>query len=198
MQCKYLKQKLNRKLECKLTNKIITFKDCSTCIYKEYNCTFKDTNNAIEQIPDVGKMLSNNYQINKSPVIKEKVHSSVEKSTKFSKNSAKYEKKTPKMSKKSKKLAKMERNRTSILTSDMEHCFVCGAKKEHIHEVCFGKNRLNSIKYGLVIPVCFNCHVKIHEDINLQDKHHRIAQKKFNEVYPYLDFVEIFKRNYLD
>ena len=160
MNCKYLKQKLNRKLECKLTNKIITLKDCSNCIYKEYNCTFKDTNNAIEQIPDVGKMLSNNHQINKSPVIKEKVHPRVEKCTKFSKNSAKYEKKTPKMSKKSKKLAKMERNRTSIITDDMNHCYLCGLKKDHIHEVCFGKNRLNSIKHALVIPVCFNCHIK--------------------------------------
>lgn len=165
MNCKYLKQKLNRKLECKLTNKIITFKDCKECKEKEYKSDIMISNKKCTVSP--------NY-------------------------CAKYEKKTTKMSKKSKKLAKMERNRISILTNDMEHCYVCGAKKDHIHEVCFGKNRLNAIKYGLVIPVCFNCHIKIHNDINLQNSHHKIAQKKFNEVYPELDFVEIFKRNYLD
>ena len=169
MNCKYLKQKLNRKLECKLTNKIITFKDCKECKNIEYKSDI---------------IISNSHQIKKC--------------TKFLKNSAKCNIKSSKLSNKSKKLAKMERNRTSILTNDMNHCYICGAKKDHIHEICFGKNRLNSIKYGLVIPVCFNCHVKIHEDINLQDRHHRIAQKKFNEVYPDLDFVEIFKKNYLD
>ena len=164
--CKYLKQKLNRKLECKLTNKIITFKDCKECKEKEYH--FVSNGKTIRNHCVTDNRKSNDFPVNRKMVYK------------------------------SKKLAKMERNRTSILTSDMEHCFVCGAKKEHIHEVCFGKNRLNSIKYGLLIPVCFNCHMKIHNDINLQDKHHKIAQKKFNEVYPDLDFVEIFKRNYLD
>ena len=36
MNCKFLKQKLNQKLECKLTNKIITIKDCKECKDKEY------------------------------------------------------------------------------------------------------------------------------------------------------------------
>lgn len=172
MNCKYLKQKLNRKLECKLTNKIITFKDCKECNIDK-NERFTDTN----------KTVSNSHQTKKRTV-----------SSNYCANS---DIKTSKMSVKSKKLAKMERNRTSILTNDMEHCYICGSKKEHVHEVCFGKNRLNSIKYGLLIPVCFNCHMKIHNDINLQEEHHKIAQKKFNEVYPDLDFVEIFKRNYL-
>ena len=163
MNCKFLKQKLNQKLECKLTNKIITLKDCKECKEKEYKSNIMISNNSI---PNIRK--SNDFPNNRKMVTK------------------------------SKKLAKMERNRTSILTNDMEHCYICGAKKTHIHEICFGKNRLNSIKYGLVIPVCFNCHVKIHNDINLQEEHHKIAQKKFNEVYPDLDFVEIFKRNYLD
>lgn len=162
MNCKFLKQKLNQKLECKLTNKIITFKDCKECKEKEYKSNIMISNNSI---PNIRK--SNDFPNNRKMVTK------------------------------SKKLAKMERNRTSILTDDMEHCYICGSKKEHVHEVCFGKNRLNSIKYGLLIPVCFNCHMKIHNDINLQEEHHKIAQKKFNEVYPDLDFVEIFKRNYL-
>lgn len=45
-----------------------------------------------------------------------------------------------KMRKKSKKLAKLEKNRYSILTDDLEHCFTCELerrirKKEDLHEV---------------------------------------------------------------
>lgn len=43
--CKYLKQKFNNKLECKIQNKIIKIYDCSNCKYKEYDnkeqCTLK-------------------------------------------------------------------------------------------------------------------------------------------------------------
>ena len=102
------------------------------------------------------------------------------------------------MANKSRKLAKLERNRESILTDDLKHCFICGRPKEHFHEVFFGKDRIKSIKYKLVIPVCFECHNKIHNDIKLQDYTHKLGQKKFNEVYPSLDFVEIFGRNYFD
>ena len=180
--CKYLKQKLNRKLECKLNNKIITFKDCTNCKYKEY------------RFPDAGKVLnskrqqctakttaeSNNHQISKHLLYKENMSN-----------------KTAKMKNKSNKLAKLERNRTSLFTDDLTRCIICGKPKDHLHEIFFGKNRINSIKYKLVIPVCFDCHFKIHNNIELQNEWFIKGQTKFNEVYPDLDFVEIFKRNWL-
>ena len=169
MNCKYLKQKLNRKLECKLNNKIITLKDCKTCNYKEYD------------FPDNGKMVkSNNHQMSKT-------------TAKHSKN----EQKTAKIKSKSNKLAKLERNRTSLFTEDLEHCIICGKTKDHLHEIFFGKNRLNSIKYKLVIPVCWECHIKIHNNINLQKEWFIKGQLKFNEIYSDLDFIEIFKKNWL-
>lgn len=39
MNCVYLKQKLDRTIYCKKKDKIITFKDCSGCEYKEYDST---------------------------------------------------------------------------------------------------------------------------------------------------------------
>lgn len=59
-----------------------------------------------------------------------------------------------------KKRAKAERERYSIFTTDLAHCI---EDKDHIgeidlHEIFEGKNRLKSMKYGLVIPVCRNCH----------------------------------------
>ena len=37
MYCIYLKQKINKKLECKKNKKIISLKDCTNCKYKEFN-----------------------------------------------------------------------------------------------------------------------------------------------------------------
>jgi hypothetical protein len=108
------------------------------------------------------------------------------------------------MSKKSKKLAKMERDRESLFTNDLKHCIICGKTPVNKHEIFYGKNRQNSIIYKLVIPLCTAEHhnqigkTGIHFDKKLCDKWHVKGQKKFNEVYPDLDFVEIFKRNYLD
>lgn len=144
MNCKYLKQKLNRKLYCKKIKSDIKISNCSNCIYKEYH------------FPDNGKMIN-----------------------------------------KSKKLAKLERNRTSILTDDLEHCFICGRPKEDLHEIFGGRNRLNSIKFGLVLPLCREHHILMHNDLNTRLIYFKLGQKKFNEIYPDLDFVEIFGRNYL-
>ena len=57
MNCKYLKIKLNKKIECKKTNKIINLKDCTNCKYKEYKTKEKCTINQ--------KKCANNYQIKK-------------------------------------------------------------------------------------------------------------------------------------
>ena len=106
-------------------------------------------------------------------------------------------KKSPVFKQKSNKLANLERKRKSILTKDLDHCIVCDSKKEHLHEIYFGKNRLNSIKYGLVIPVCFSCHTRIHNDIDLDLFYKKKGQVVFNKTYPDLDFVSIFKKNYI-
>ena len=101
------------------------------------------------------------------------------------------------MKQKSSKIAKLERNRFSIITDDMEHCILCGNKKDHIHELFFGRNRTNSMKYGTVVPLCSSCHARMHNDIKLQEIYHKIGQDCFNQHYPNLDFMEIFKINYL-
>lgn len=94
------------------------------------------------------------------------------------------------------KVKKLEKNRTeSLFTNDMTKCYLCGMHKQHIHEVIFGKNRQNSMKYGLYIPVCNLCHNYIHSNSEIQLKHKIKAQQLFEEHYD-LDFLTIFKRNY--
>lgn len=100
--------------------------------------------------------------------------------------------------KKSSKLAKLERNRFSILTNDLETCYICKkAKKKDLHEIYEGKNRQISMKYGLVIPVCRKCHDLITNDKTLQEKYHQVGQKVFKKHYKNENFEKVFGKNYL-
>lgn len=77
----------------------------------------------------------------------------------------------------SKKRAKAEKERYSIFTSDLKHCI---EDKNHLgeidkHEIFDGKNRLKSMKYGLVVPLCRSCH----EDNKVIKKWQVIGRKAF-------------------
>lgn len=98
--------------------------------------------------------------------------------------------------KRTNKQAKAEKNRKSIFTNDLNHCIICGKKRDNLHEVFFGRNRQLSIKYGLIIPLCLECHREIHRNIELQDVWHKKGQATFEKTYPELSFVEIFRKNY--
>lgn len=150
MNCIYLKQKFNRKLECKKDKNRIPFKDCKECPYKEYK-----------------------------------------------------DKEQKQLKQRTSKQAKLEQNRESLFTDDLEHCIICGRSPVNKHEIFGGRNRLNSIKYKLVIPLCtcehhdqVNCR-GIHFDKKLRDEWHRKGQVLFQETYPDLDFMDIFKENFL-
>lgn len=149
MNCIYLKQKLNRKFECKLRKKEILLKDCINCSYKKYKkCTKKSDYCA-------------------------------------------------KLKQRSKKLAKLERNRFSLFTNNMNKCYFCLNKKDHIHEIFCGRNRQNSMRYGLCLPICELCHSKYQNDVVFNLKWHKKGQAMFNKTYPNLKFEDIFKKNYL-
>lgn len=109
----------------------------------------------------------------------------------------KTEKKKETIKKKSKKLAKLEKNRFSIITKELEHCYLCGNKKQELHELIEGKNRQVSMKYGLVIPICRKCHILVTNNRTLQEKLHKVAQKEFKKHYKSENFVQIFGKNYL-
>ena len=145
--CKYLKQKLNKKIYCNKLKKEIKILECTNCKFKEY-------------------LIKSNLT---------------------------------KLKNKTSELAELERNRYSLFSSEKTKCYFCGSTyKLTWHEIFFGRNRRNSMKYGLCLRMCLKCHRKYQEDKNFNEVWHVRAQKKFNEVYPDLDFVEIFGKNYLD
>ena len=101
------------------------------------------------------------------------------------------------MKKKSNKLAKLEKNRFSLF-HDGKRCMICNSSYQLTwHELFEGSNRQNSMRYGLCIRLCFSCHCRLQEDKAFKEYWQKKGQTKFNEVYPNLDFISIFHRNYL-
>lgn len=95
------------------------------------------------------------------------------------------------------KQTKLERNRFSLFSTDTTHCYFCPSTyKLTWHEIFRGKNRANSMKYGLCLRMCLVCHEKYQDDPAFNDYWHKKGQALFEKAYPDLDFVEIFKKNY--
>lgn len=90
----------------------------------------------------------------------------------------------------------------SIISNERE-CYVCGTIVNlHRHHIFYGMaNRKQSEKYGCWVFLCpkhhniSNAGVHFNKalDIELKQK----CQRKFMEVYPDLDFIKTFGRNYL-
>ena len=104
-----------------------------------------------------------------------------------------------KMKNKSKELAKLERSRYSVFTDDLRHCILCGKKKNDLHEIFGGRNRLNSIKYNLVLPLCRECHSLNQNNPFFNDYWHKQGQEYFEcNIGTRDDFIGIFRKNYLE
>lgn len=110
-------------------------------------------------------------------------------------------KKTQKLKSQTNKHKKADSNRFSIITNDLEHCIICGRKKEALHEVFYGAYRHLSIKYGMVIPLCLNHHTKgkfsVHNDRELDLYYKRLAETIFISKYSYDLYMKEFKINYI-
>lgn len=100
---------------------------------------------------------------------------------------------------KSKKLSKLEKERFSVFYDDLSLCMNCGSTYRMTkHEVFEGRNRINSMKYGFVLPLCMRCHQELQEDISFNDKWKKKSQMYFEEhIGTRNDFLSIFRRNYL-
>lgn len=130
----------------------------------------------------------------KTKIVKNSSHKSV---------SAQLGRKTPlkktKMHNKSKKMRKLERNRRSVFTDDLDHCYLCGRKKDDLHELLGGRNRLNCIKLGYIIPVCRLCHSRIQDDNEFKMYWAKKVQLHYEEnIGDRNEFIATFRKNYID
>lgn len=100
-----------------------------------------------------------------------------------------------KIKKKSSKLAKLERKRYSIITYNLDICYICQEhKKDHFDEVFGGRNRQTSMKYGLVIPICFKCHRELTDNPLKKKAIQEEAKQKFIKKYSEEKFIKEFGR----
>lgn len=105
---------------------------------------------------------------------------------------------TKELKKKSKKQKKLEDKRFSIITNNLEICYLCNKnRKEDLHEVFGGCNRTKSIQWGLVIPICRKCHSEWDVNPELRKEIQQEAQIIFENTYSHELFMTEFKRNYL-
>lgn len=96
----------------------------------------------------------------------------------------------------------------SIVQQNKE-CYLCrelfhAQKLSHLecHHIIYGcDNRKNSDKYGLTVWLCSHHHRHskdgVHHNKALDAHLKKVAQKRFEQVYKDLDFLQIFGRNYL-
>ena len=146
MYCKYLKQKLSRKLHCNKLKNDIKILECSNCKYKEF-------------------LIRSNSTKLKNRTIKQ---------------------------------TKLERNRFCLFSDNINKCYFCLSTINLTwHEIYRRRNRSNSMKYGLCLRMCLDCREKFQEDKNFNDYWHKKGQQVFIANYPKLNFLDIFKINYL-
>lgn len=90
----------------------------------------------------------------------------------------------------------------SILTDDLEKCYICESHSWlEQHHIFGGANRKKSTKYKLTVPLCHGCHNEppggVHHNRKNNDKLKELGQKAFEQHYPNLNFLQLFGRNYL-
>lgn len=91
----------------------------------------------------------------------------------------------------------------SIITKDMEHCFICRRPATDNHHCLFGSKRAMADKHKLVVGLCRDCHNKVHNprteaEQEMQNYLKREAQFAFEDkVGSREDFRKIFGRSYL-
>lgn len=103
-----------------------------------------------------------------------------------------------KMKNKSTKLVKLERDRFSVFTTDLNKCYLCPNKKEHLHEIFAGRNRQNSMRYGFVLPLCHICHERYQNDVIFNNKWYIKAQRYFEKnIGSRDDFIKVFGKSWI-
>ena len=103
-----------------------------------------------------------------------------------------------KMENKTTKAKKLEEKRYSILTNNLNICYVCKERpKDDIHEIYAGRNRITSIKNGFCIPICRKCHSEIQNDEEKMLIYKKECQLKYEENHTREDFINLIGRNYL-
>lgn len=84
----------------------------------------------------------------------------------------------------------------SIMTDDLEHCINCGRKATHCHHCINGSDKRWSEKFLLLVPMCHECHMQLHNNAEMERHYKKLAQEAFEEVHPDKKWLDYFLKNY--
>jgi beta-galactosidase/beta-glucuronidase len=88
---------------------------------------------------------------------------------------------------------KLEKNRYSLFTDDLEHCILCGATNPDINEIFMGRNRTNSMKYGMCIPLCRFHHLMYHSNRGMQLYWMKLGREEFLKNHSEEEWFKTFR-----
>lgn len=75
------------------------------------------------------------------------------------------------------------------------YCVLCGSPYIQLHHIFEGRNRKNSTKYGMIVPLCRYHHEWVHK--TNYKKFKQEAQKEFEKTHTRDEFIKIFGKNYI-
>ena len=83
----------------------------------------------------------------------------------------------------------------SIMTDDLDTCYICGRDRTQVHHVFGASNRNHSTEDGLFIPVCAECHEKIHKFNPIALKQE--GQRCYEKTHSREEFMKRYGKNYI-
>ena len=110
--------------------------------------------------------------------------------------------------KRSNKLIRKEKERYSIIYTNLTKCCECGLNNGDYdtrinqytyiskNEVFEGAYRSKSMQLGMITPFCIYCHDLFHNDIFFNLKYKTMFQKEYLKNHTIDEFINIFGQNY--
>lgn len=86
----------------------------------------------------------------------------------------------------------------SVLVDDTEHCFFCGRPYPEAHHALSGTGRRKiADKYKMIIPLCHECHMRLHDTGQGKRLLQIVAQDWYEEnVGTREQFIEEFGKSF--
>ena len=87
----------------------------------------------------------------------------------------------------------------SIMTDDLEHCYYCGRTPVQFHHIYGGPNRKKATEDDLFIPLCWECHVKVHNEPTQRKLMalRQLGQLEYEKTHTREEFRERYGKSYL-
>lgn len=88
----------------------------------------------------------------------------------------------------------------SIVVKDMSKCCVFGCEHTPVeihHAISGTANRAMSDKFKLIVPMCHEHHMELHNDPKMEKYYQRLAQNAFEQqIGTRAQFIAIFGKSY--